>query len=370
MSSLINLLKNNKNKKKTESFKWSENTEKTFHKFKDVFTTVLILVHFDLDLKNQIKTDTLNYTVTEIYIQLQAFRQWNFITYWLCKLLSVKDSYKTHNLKFLVIVETFKQWCHYLKKSSHSIKILTDHNNLCEFMNVKMLNKRQTQWAVKLTVFDFVILHRLSKINFVNALLRCSNYIRVISESIDRFLSTLQRKLAVMSAIMFKFLMIISCFETVCQTCEEWIDIRSREFQLSWHILSEQNSEQSLIHQEHSVANVLNSAAETVNCRSLILHVLISELISHETTYSDSNEFFLLLICFLQEINTLVQAQKTKETKKKYSYDAECLRWIFNSIELLHYNKRMYISSETSVKAEILKSHYDDELMNYFNIEW
>jgi len=83
-------------------------------------------------------------------------------------------------------------------------------------MNVKMLNKRQIQWTVKLTVFNFVILHRLSKINFVNVLLRCSDYIKIISENIDRFLSTLQKKLAVIFATIFKFLMIISCLETVC----------------------------------------------------------------------------------------------------------------------------------------------------------
>jgi len=77
-----------------------------------------------------------------------------------------------------------------------------------------------------------------------------------------------------------------------------------------------------------------------------------------------------LLICFLQEINALVQAWKAKKTKKKHNCDAEHLRWTFNLIELLHYNKRIYIFSETSVKAEILKCHYDDELMNHFDIEW
>ena len=80
--------------------------------------------------------------------------------------------------------------------------------------------------------------------------------------------------------------------------------------------MSEQNSEQSLVHQECSIINALNFAAETVNCRLFVLHVLISELISHKTAYSDSSEFFLLLVCSLQEINALVQAQKTKKVKK------------------------------------------------------
>ena len=82
-------------------------------------------------------------------------------------------------------------------------------------------------------------------------------------------------------------------------------------------------------------------------------------------TYSDSSEFFLLLVCFLQEINALVQAWKTKEAKEKHSCGVEHLRWAFNLIELFHYNKKIYISSETSVRTEILKCHYDDELMSY-----
>jgi hypothetical protein len=114
-----------------------------FCKFKDVFITALILVHFDSDLKNQIETDTLNYTVTEIYIQLQVSEQWHSVTYWLWKLLSTKESYKTHDLELLIIVETFKQWWHYFENSTHSVKVLTDHNNLCEFMNVKILNKNK-----------------------------------------------------------------------------------------------------------------------------------------------------------------------------------------------------------------------------------
>jgi len=146
--------------------------------------------------------------------------------------------------------------------------------------------------------------------------------------------------------------------------------MKSRKSQLSWHILSKQNSKQLLVHWEHSVISTLNFAAKTVNCRSLILYVLISELISHKTIYSNSNEFFLLLVCFLQEINTLVQAQKAKDVKEKCSCDVKYLKWTFNLTELLHYNKKIYISSETSVKTEILKHHYNDELMSHFNIEW
>ena len=83
-------------------------------------------------------------------------------------------------------------------------------------MNVKMLNKKQTQWGVKLAVFNFVILYRSNKINFVNASLKCSDYVKIISKNIDKLLSMLQKKLTTMSATMSKSLMIISYLETVC----------------------------------------------------------------------------------------------------------------------------------------------------------
>ena len=42
-----------------------------------------------------------------------------------------------------------------------------------------------------------------------------------------------------MFATMLKFSAIISHLETVCQACEEWIDMRFKEPKLSWHILRE-----------------------------------------------------------------------------------------------------------------------------------
>jgi len=48
----MSLLKGSKNEKKTELFEWSEGAAKTFDYLKKVFMTVLILVHFDSELKN------------------------------------------------------------------------------------------------------------------------------------------------------------------------------------------------------------------------------------------------------------------------------------------------------------------------------
>jgi len=71
-SSLTGLLKGSKNEKKTELFEWLKDAAKMFDYLKKVFMTALILVHFNSELKNQMKTDAFRHTVTEIYFQLQV----------------------------------------------------------------------------------------------------------------------------------------------------------------------------------------------------------------------------------------------------------------------------------------------------------
>ena len=101
-------------------------------------------------------------------------------------------------------MKTFKHWCHHLKDSTHTVEILTDHNNLWEFMKVKQLNERQAQWAMQLTVFNFIIFYKLRKINSADALLRHLDYKDVIqvSETMKQLFLTLQRKLITLRSVL------------------------------------------------------------------------------------------------------------------------------------------------------------------------
>ena len=101
-------------------------------------------------------------------------------------------------------MKTFKHWCHYLKDSTHTVEVLTDHKNLQRFMKVKQLNKRQAQWAMQLTAFDFIISHKLRKINSADASSKHLNYEDVIqvSETMKQLLLTLQRKLVTLRFVL------------------------------------------------------------------------------------------------------------------------------------------------------------------------
>jgi RNase H-like domain found in reverse transcriptase len=65
----------------------------------------------------------------------------------------------------LAIVASFKEWRHYLEMPAFTVRVVSDHHNLITFMTMKNLNRRQARWAIKLSVFDFVIFHRRGKEN-------------------------------------------------------------------------------------------------------------------------------------------------------------------------------------------------------------
>ena len=80
-------------------------------------------------------------------------------------MIPTETRYETHNGELLAIVEAFKTWKHYLKGSRHEVLMLTNHNNLCRFMDTKSLSSRQVRWAQKLSRNHFWIDYRQGKAN-------------------------------------------------------------------------------------------------------------------------------------------------------------------------------------------------------------
>ena len=50
--------------------------------------------------------------------------------------------YKTHDGELLIIIKIFMTLQHYLEDYKHEIFILTDYNNLCQFIDTKILSSR------------------------------------------------------------------------------------------------------------------------------------------------------------------------------------------------------------------------------------
>ncbi len=68
--------------------------------------------------------------------------QWHPVIFFSWKMIPVKTWYKTHNQELLTIIEAFKTWRHYLESCKYEVLVLTDHNNLNWFMDIKNWSSR------------------------------------------------------------------------------------------------------------------------------------------------------------------------------------------------------------------------------------
>ena len=70
VESLTNLLKGSIKGIKIESFDWPVEAEKAFRRLREAFTKAPLLCHFDSELLIRVKTDALDFDLTDILTQL------------------------------------------------------------------------------------------------------------------------------------------------------------------------------------------------------------------------------------------------------------------------------------------------------------
>jgi len=85
-------------------------------------------------------------------------------------------NYEIHNKEMLAIIRGLEVWRHLLEGAQTKFEIWTDYKNLEYFMKAQKLNRRQAQWALYLSRFDFTLKHVLgTKMEKVDGLSRQSD---------------------------------------------------------------------------------------------------------------------------------------------------------------------------------------------------
>ena len=125
---------------------------------------------------------------------------------------------------------------------------------------------------------------------------------------------------------------------------------------------------ETLIYKNRNVVKKqLNSVAETVNCKQLILHAIVRVLTIHETTYNFSSKFIVELIKILQQEDEFAVRLRADKMMNIWKSDIEA--WTLNSQEMIEYNESLYVSEDLSVREELLKCHHDDSLTKHFDAD-
>ena len=88
-------------------------------------------------------------------------------------MIPAKTRYKTHDGEILAIIKAFRTWRHDLEGCNQEVFILTNHNKLCYFMDMKNLSSCPVRWAQERSRYHFWIDYRRKKLNrAANALSR------------------------------------------------------------------------------------------------------------------------------------------------------------------------------------------------------
>jgi len=103
--------------------------------------------------------------------------KWHPCAYLSKGLNDVEWNYDIHDKEMLGIMRALESWHHYLEGAKLQFEIWTDHWNLQYFMEAKKLNRRQAQWALYLSRFDFNLVHKPGPtMGKADTLSRCTNH--------------------------------------------------------------------------------------------------------------------------------------------------------------------------------------------------
>ena len=72
-------------------------------------------------------------------------------------MITAETCYKSYDQELLAIIEAFKTWRYYLEGCKYEVLVLTGHNNLHQFMDMKSFSSCQVRWAQKLSYYHFRI---------------------------------------------------------------------------------------------------------------------------------------------------------------------------------------------------------------------
>ena len=127
-----------------KGFIWTQKSQVAFEFLKEYFLTASILRHFDFALPSYVEADASDFAVGSVLSQHHQERL-HPVAYISRKLSPAEQNYEIYDKEMLAIVNSFKQWRHYLEGANHQITVYSDHKNLEYFITIKQLNRRQAR---------------------------------------------------------------------------------------------------------------------------------------------------------------------------------------------------------------------------------
>ena len=122
-------------------FRWTDEADEAFKKFKEMFVTAPILVRFNYERETIIEADSSGWCVGGTLFQVDDDGVLRPCAYFLKKNSPAEYNYEIYDKEMLAIIRCLKEWDAELR-SVRSFEIRSDHKNLEYFITVRKLTER------------------------------------------------------------------------------------------------------------------------------------------------------------------------------------------------------------------------------------
>ena len=123
--------------RKNVPFIWTSDCIKSFLCIKEAVASAPLLVHFQPDRPCVVETDASDFAIGLVLSQPQQNGVLHPVAFHSRKLSPAEVNYEAHDKELLAVVEAFVRWRHYLEGNPHTIRAITDHQNLKNFASSK-----------------------------------------------------------------------------------------------------------------------------------------------------------------------------------------------------------------------------------------
>lgn len=146
--------------KKDQIWTWMDKEDTAFMVLKGLVMSEPVLRHTDQTKEFRMETDASSYAYGVVLSQKQDTGKRHPVAYMSKSMTPAERNYDIGDKETLAIVKPLQHWRHWLEGTRLPIEILTDHKNLENFSNPRILNQRQTRWLHTLQKYNFVIGYR------------------------------------------------------------------------------------------------------------------------------------------------------------------------------------------------------------------
>ena len=113
----------------------------------------------DLDNEMRVEADMSEYATGGVLLMKCEDEKWRPVAFISKSLNKAERNYEIHDKEMLAIVRYLDEWRYLLEEAQNKFEIWSNHKNLKYFMSNQKLNRRQAQWALYLSRFDFMLKH-------------------------------------------------------------------------------------------------------------------------------------------------------------------------------------------------------------------